>query len=502
MRFREFSYLVESTRGIIGTVIDTQDGRGEVFVTPDGREIKAVNSWIFPQDDRLRYEPSSDPDEDSVTMDDELEFDLQDEANLNLDNVKWVGGQKFSTGFAALVVELESDQGRQWVGKYFAAKQASGHLFWQVGEFIKQLKQVGIDVERKRAVNSKAVSGNLKLTPKDLGLTEGTMNINNIVRQVKSHITRGDTIPPDEQNTVIDLIENLGGRPVPCNPEYKTNYQVQLGEVVQPIALVRGINVSGSIKEAEDQLLGYLEPGLKFNAIEQVEYPDNIAEKLFDSYLITPSGKRIGISTKDKSGGAAASVTSAIETLENKMDLIEDKNPDFQNEFAEEIKYLDLIKKSTGRNVVYNLAAEMNIISDEVAREAYELMTSDPTNVEKLKEIDNGSFYDLTINYNGYKPRTDHPLYRVSYHAAASLARIVSARFNSDVKKVTRFFANILEASNMLQVLTDFKMQDDKGTFANFEVIYPPIFKGTITLDHGSYFYATKKPAGFTFKVK
>ena len=43
-------------------------------------------------------------------------------------------------------------------------------------------------------------------------------------------------------------------------------------------------------------------------SIQQVEFPENIAEKLIDSYLITPNGSKVGVSSKDKKGGAAASM--------------------------------------------------------------------------------------------------------------------------------------------------------------------------------------------------
>lgn len=144
----------------------------------------------------------------------------------------------------------------------------------------------------------------------------------------------------------------------------------------------------------------------------------------------------------------------------------------------------------------------MKIITPEVAEQAYNLLTSDPNNVDALMAIDNGNYYDLTINYNGYSPKTDHPLYKVSYHATASLARIVADEFNKDKEQTYRFFATVLESSNMIQVKTTLSAKGDQATFSKFDVIYPPVFDGDILLEAGSYFYATKPPAGFNFKIK
>jgi hypothetical protein len=93
-------------------------------------------------------------------------------------------------------------------------------------------------------------------------------------------------------------------------------------------------------------------------------------------------------------------------------------------------------------------------------------------------------------------------MYQVHYHATASLARLVANKFNENAGEVFKFFATVLESSNMIQVMTTLSAKEDQASFTNFNVIYPPTFDGGIKLEAGSYFYATKKPAGFTFKIK
>ncbi len=44
---------------------------------------------------------------------------------LKVNNIKWIGGQKPATGFCALVIELTSEKGREFVGKYFSKKRSS-----------------------------------------------------------------------------------------------------------------------------------------------------------------------------------------------------------------------------------------------------------------------------------------------------------------------------------------------------------------------------------------
>jgi hypothetical protein len=121
--------------------------------------------------------------------------------------------------------------------------------------------------------------------------------------------------------------------------------------------------------------------------------------------------------------------------------------------------------------------------------------------MDSLKAIDGGKYYKMTIEWPGYNPRP-HPMYQLHYHAVASLARIVADKFNENKQEVYNFFATVLESSNMIQVMTTLDLKGDQATFSRFDVIYPPTFDGDIKLEAGSYFYATKPPAGFTFKIK
>lgn len=556
--------LFESNRGIIGTVIDTQAGSGSatIFNNKDGEEVRATNAWKFPSDETtLRYQSTNlssnyinrlqiefsnaklsndlqnkidkiinqnsivnlqliassninilsdkakqhlknqNHPTEHVPVDQQFADELKNNTGMNIDTVKWVGGQKLANGFSALVVELTSDKGRMWVGKYFKSKQTAGHIFWQVTKFLEDINSIGIKLQSKQGAKSKGTSGAINLGPKEIGITDKVVNMNNLVTEIANGVEANEKIPNEEKITIVNLVKNLGGDTVNINPEYTANYEVQLGEVVAPLAISKGINVSGAIPAAEEKLLDLLDPGVKFTDIQQVEYPSNIAEKLVDSYLITPNGSRVGISSKDKKGGAAASFSSIIETINNKIEIIKEIVPDFEERYAEYIKRSRVIENSSGKSVAFNLGVEMGIINKNTAKEALDLMLKNPGNEQALKEIDNGRYYDLTINYKGYAPKLGHPMYKISYHAVSSLARMVAAEFNKDKKQTNKFFGTVLESSNMIQVLTTLKAKGDQAAFTDFNVIYPPVFDGDIKLEPGSYFTATKVPAGFTFKI-
>ena len=512
MRYHEIKLveqkLFESNRGIIGVVLDNQSGRGKSFKKPDGTEVNATNAWKFPLDPATkRYEPSEpNPDagpEEIENLDPDAQFaaELKQETKMDVNTIKWVGGQKPATGFCALVIELTSEKGREWVGKYFAKKDQAGHIFWQLTKFVQEMKTIGIELEEKRAAGATGVSGSVVLGPREVGVTDRVINLNNLVAEVQNGVKNQARVPDEEKVAVVELLENLGGNTVTINPEYKANYEVQFGEVAAPLAITKGINVTGAIQQAEQQLLGLLDPGVKFMSVQQVEFPENIAEKLIDSYLITPNGSKVGVSSKDKKGGAAASITSIIETMNNKMNIIEERVPTFKTKYKDYIELLKIMETSTGKNVAFNVAAQMGLITPAVAEEAYNAMVTNPNDMDSLKAIDGGEYYKMTIEWPGYNPRP-HPMYQLHYHAVASLARIVANKFNENKQEVYSFFATVLESSNMIQVMTTLDLKGDQATFSKFDVIYPPTFDGDIKLEAGSYFYATKPPAGFTFKIK
>lgn len=512
MRYHEIKLveqkLFESNRGIIGVVLDNQASRGKSFTKPDGTEVNATQAWKFPLDPQTkRYEPTPPtpdvPEDDIENLDPDAQFaeELKKETGMSVNNIKWVGGQKPATGFCALVIELTSENGREWVGKYFAKKDQAGHIFWQLTKFVQDVKTIGIDLAEKRAANATGVSGTVVLGPREVGVTDRVINLNNLIAEVQNGVKNQASIPEEEKVAVVELLENLGGNTVTINPEYKANYEVQFGEVAAPLAITKGINVSGALQQAETQLVDLLDPGVKFMSIQQVEFPENIAEKLIDSYLITPNGSKIGVSSKDKKGGAAASITSIIETMNTKMNIIEERVPTFKTKYKDYIALLKIMETSSGKEVAFNVAAQMKLITPQVAKQAYDAMIANPGDEAALRAIDGGKYAAMTVDWDGYNPRP-HDMYQIHYHAVASLARIVANKFNENKQEVYNFFATVLESSNMIQVMTTLGLKDDQASFSNFNVIYPPTFDGDIKLEAGSYFYATKPPAGFTFKIK
>ena len=101
---------------------------------------------------------------------------------------------------------------------------------------------------------------------------------------------------------------------IPCKiPKGNMNpnaFRDYFAEVLQPIALVMGKNVSGNAAEAADIFFGsggYADCTISFN--------NNTIGGLYDSLLVNPEGKQIKLSSKGKDG-ANASVTNLIKSVQ------------------------------------------------------------------------------------------------------------------------------------------------------------------------------------------
>ena len=179
MRYSEIKLveqkIFESNRGIIGVVLDNQSGRGKSFKKPDGTDVNATNAWKFPLDPTiLRYEPTepnpdaAEDDIENLPIDQQFAAELKQETQLIPTNIKWAAGQKPGTGFSALVIELTSEKGREYVGKYFAKKDQAGHIFWQLTKFTQDMKPLGIDIQTKAAAGATGVDGAVVLGPREV----------------------------------------------------------------------------------------------------------------------------------------------------------------------------------------------------------------------------------------------------------------------------------------------------------------------------------------------
>jgi hypothetical protein len=494
MRFFEFKKLnkavLESTRGIKGAVDDVNDkGMESPFSTKQGGKFVPSNSWFFPlevsQQQYVPIESDQGTDDDAEkngsavgpkmdTVAEQFQNELAT-AGVATADLKEVNKQPLGP-FAAIVVEITTDSGTLHFVRYYKQK-TSGYIKWEQTDFLRNIAPIGFDIIKTKAENSNKAHPNIRLFPNRLGVTNGPMSVDAVAEAIRTSTLYPDDVPAEERIKIADMIDNIDDV-MPATKDYKGNYEVQIGEIAGPIALSQGSSiVTGSVKEAETNLLQVLEPGLTWGAMNTVDYPADETQKLIDSFLISAKGTKVG-------------------TIDNKPDQLKAANPKFFTEFAEYLTWMNIIKEKDKKHQIFKLANAVGIIN-ETELEAVKGLVNDPQKWNDAEAIGAAlpRHYNSYMNSDTYRPKDssiNNAKYKKLWHWTTVLAKATQNAMNTNPEQLNRFFKTVLESSNMIQIKSSFQMSsDDSGKFTKMTVIYPPVFEGQIKFDSGKEFYAT-----------
>jgi hypothetical protein len=398
---------------------------------------------------------------------------------------------------AAGVLIVMQDQNKKLYPYFkFASKRDMDNLgiHWSPADFE---KETGLAWQQTRMSGSGAnrqeqVISRIELKPKFSVPTNTPMSISDVPARSEQTLLAND-IEPDLANKLQELLVNtLAGNktPVAGLEPYQRDIQVDYGEVATPLGLVAGKFVGGSFNKVNSDLLQPL--GVSWNTASQVFYPEAGNEPLYDSQIMWANGEKLRISNKAEGKGGAASTTSILEIIDrygdrfsaDDMALLE---PD--GKYGKFITALRTIVRAKSFEGPVRLAQEFEFINDADAESALQNLNAKTNNINlltpRLREI----VQDKTI----FDAKTQLPDYKVSYHAVASLARMVVKHLNADIALTTEFFKFMLSRANLVQV-NQFAAKDSGGVaYTRFDVIWPPVFTGKIKFS-ASDFQSNKKP--------
>lgn len=510
MRAKEF-ILIESEGGMARRAEEAGRGKRVAFKNADGNVIHMIASQVFPQDadKRDNYQ--------------ELVPEIMDYVKANSVAVSNaltlppVGGlsvpEKAGAALVMIFKDVTSKKNIAWIALKPAKKPGAYPIFLQTKQFSDltgyvQLSGKAGEEDKISGVQQRALT-NLK--PVGIIPTNTTIAVDDIPTQVQGSIQERDDLADAIKQQVVQLLQAVASgssNPVPGAGDYAKSYEIDLGETAAPISLIKKKFLSGAWQQAEAGM------GLKFEDAVGVEFPNDPAEKLYDSYLKFSGDVKIRVSSKDKQGGAKASVSGVVDDIaaypQRYEGLFDPKvNPGFQEllDIVNIIKDPDMSyvaksaqwKRNGSIAGALELGVKVGIIDGTQAEKIMEIIDSDQPHVD---DETLGDLKGLLV-YKGTDDST-RPDYRIGWHLLAAVATGTANKVNKDYK-TDAFFKAVLERSNMLQVKTSLQQKPTKDAegkpsngayFSNFEVIYPPVFTGTIRLDASSNFYATRRPVG------
>jgi hypothetical protein len=498
-----YSNLFEAgSRGLFVRTQDASAGTNITFYNKEGQSIKAVGNVVFPETSQFypndtvenlpkqaRKLPPAEQKKLLKTGNQKLLDDLdayKKKAKIADQNWHIIN----TVGRAALVTIWKNSRNETiaYIKLFNTKSMGAIPFFWSNSNFA---RDTGYGIQNVAQQKSE-----LNLKPSTVVGTGEDLALDEIIEQVGINIQTHTEIPSEVRGQVIKLVNNVysGFDTLVANATpYANSYEIDLGETVAPIALLTGHFVTGSYREAEEQLLKPL--GSSWRKIKSVGYPMSSHEALVDSYLNLGHDTHIGISSKDGKGGAAASVTSLSSAIEQHPERYEDMGNERKYKYLFNI--LNLIKDKSAEDGPLDLGIIYKIITKEEKAEIKQAIVDPHTEKRDVSK----NLRQLLKNPI-YQPITTNQNYTIGYHLLTVVAHLVTAHLNKNTTLVTAFFKEILSRSNMIQVKTKMKKVGNAATFSEFQVIWPPAFTGKVKFNSNKNYSATSRPGGkICFKI-
>jgi len=397
-----------------------------------------------------------------------------------------------NTSGNAAFISLWKNSRKQVVAyvKLFNEKSHSAiPFFWSNSDFY---RETGYSIN-----NTEQHKVDLLLKPSTLVGTTRVMNVTQLFNRVKNNVNNSRHLPDDVREQVVELVDNVRDgfdMPVSGAAEYLRTYEADLGEIAAPIALMTGNFVSGLYKEVNRKLLKPL--GSSWDMVQGVSFPNRDNAIMVDSYLHIDENTKIGISSKNSTGGASTSISSLIDMM--------DEEPEKYSALISDSRYkklwniLKLIKNNNAVEGALKLGVAYKFITEEESDIIKSIIKNPHITLEEIPK----NLLPL-IDNPIYNPNRTSSNYMIGYHLLTSVAYLVCEKLNESTGTVTSFFKQILADSNVIQVTTKMKKDGDDANFGDFNVIWPPRFEGKIIFDAGKTYSSTARPGGkISFKLK
>ena len=259
-------------------------------------------------------------------------------------------------------------------------------------------------------------------------------------------------------------------------------------ELLQPIALVQGMPVSGNAAEAEKIFFG--DAGFDTCTIT---FNSGAIGGLSDSLLTNADGKQIKLSSKGKSGAMASAVNllNAIEELR-----LTPAGQRLMNKYQEEISIVQIVKDQGHFMAPLQLAVLFGIID-----------ANDVPLVAKLKNygaddkiVGTGVLSPKLESF--YKERSAKDPSRIipREHLTAAIAYKVADYVNKNTS-FSQAASDILNNGALVQIYTDAQQTSDTIVIKGFRSVYPSAAVTGVEFSAQKTYYSTGGNGNFVFNI-
>lgn len=296
------------------------------------------------------------------------------------------------------------------------------------------------------------------------------------------------TATPGQQDAIVQIrtgMQQLLKKQWPLfsdiDPNMISAVRDDLGETIGPISMVQGMIRNAVLDKARQDILG---PSGTFNGMS-IYFPASKTNGLVDSYLRGRGGVEIGVSSKGENGATA----SAKNISDGVVAAREKGMTDLLDEYDDQVGIIERVGTLSSVDLPLVLGQEFLFITKSQAVAILQLIGSSAKTlaVVKMSSTDRKKLQEL-MDQN--RPKLDNPKYNVGYHILANLAKQVVIEINQD-PRFGEACLKFLNTSPIVQLHLKGSTGKTSYQVSDFEVKYPPDFKGVVALDAGKVYAAT-----------
>ena len=298
-----------------------------------------------------------------------------------------------------------------------------------------------------------------------------------ITRNLKSTLTGdNEALIPVMQNAMKQARTGTE-QPIPGAAPYYNVLVKYGGEYLGPMALIDGNNQKGNTPEMLD---AYELDSLKGST---VMFPQDSAFALVDSFIKTPTGQDIGVSSKAHTGGGAASSLSGVS---------QQLTDEIRSEFPKGAEIIDTLGTESAINGPLKVAKMYGLINDKDIQQIATL----PKGSQDASDIKSPRLKKLMALT---KSDPTNPAYRVLFHLMAGVVTALIPKVNADPEFKGAMMA-ALNNNKFLQLMTKGKKVGN-DVILDYYTKFPAVYEGAPSLFNKSYF-ATGQKGRLGFKLK
>jgi len=259
-------------------------------------------------------------------------------------------------------------------------------------------------------------------------------------------------------------------------------------ELLQPIALIKGMNVAGNAKEAEQIFFG--DAGFDTST---VSFNTGAIGGLSDSVLTNSEGREIKLSSK----GAKGAKASAVNLLNSVKELEETpRGKDLIEKYQNVIGILNIIKDQGHFMAPLQLAAMYGIISNEDIPYVETLKKYGPNDKIIGSGVLTPTLEKLYTERKSSSPERIVP----REHLTAAIAYKVAEYVNENTN-FGEAASEILNNGALVQMYTDAAEKGDTIIIKGFRTVYPSTAVTGVELDASKTYFSTGGKGNFVFNI-